>query len=181
MYLSRLTYYGDFILSPLLVVILSALAVRALDLSALVLWIGTAALGLCLWTLVEYVVHRSVYHKLDPFQGYHDAHHDDPKALVGAPSVIGLVLIFAVVFLPSLLAGITFACALTSGFLLGYFAYMMVHHAAHHINSKPGTVLYRLRHHHARHHHATEEGNFGVTTAFWDHVFGTALKAQRRA
>jgi sterol desaturase/sphingolipid hydroxylase (fatty acid hydroxylase superfamily) len=26
---------------------------------------------------------------------------------------------------------------------------------------------------HACHHHLSHSGNFGVTTAFWDHVFGT--------
>jgi sterol desaturase/sphingolipid hydroxylase (fatty acid hydroxylase superfamily) len=28
---------------------------------------------------------------------------------------------------------------------------------------------------HAQHHYSTQPGNFGVTTAFWDRIFGTVL------
>jgi sterol desaturase/sphingolipid hydroxylase (fatty acid hydroxylase superfamily) len=37
----------------------------------------------------------------------------------------------------------------------------------------------RLRH--ARHHHLSDTGNFGVTTEFWDRVFGTTLDLCRIA
>jgi sterol desaturase/sphingolipid hydroxylase (fatty acid hydroxylase superfamily) len=36
---------------------------------------------------------------------------------------------------------------------------------------------HRLRH--LRHHRKAEPGNFGVTTGFWDLVFGTAIVPER--
>ncbi|MBV9701183.1 MAG: sterol desaturase family protein [Methylobacteriaceae bacterium] len=180
MQLSRLSYFADFFLCPMFAVALAVVGLFGRDPASLGEWLVAAIVGLITWTLAEYVIHRSVYHRVQPFQGYHDAHHEDPKALIGAPSVIGIVLIFAIVFAPLLPLGLVTACGVTSGFILGYFAYMMIHHASHHWNARPGTYLYHLRLHHARHHYAHELGNFGVSTAVWDHVFGTALEAQRR-
>ena len=58
-----------------------------------------------------------------------------------------------------------------------YALYMFVHHATHHFEIQPGDVLYRARarvRHMAHHYH--DGGNFGVTTSFWDVVFGTTIR-----
>ncbi len=180
MHLSRLSYFADFILSPILSAVLVALALTVVGIDSLGEVLLSFVAGLIAWTFAEYIIHRSIYHRVQPFQAYHDAHHDDPKALIGAPSVIGFVLIFAIIFAPLLPFGLPIACGVTSGFILGYFAYMMVHHADHHWEIRPGTYLYALRRHHARHHYAHELGNFGVSTSVWDHVFGTVLEQRRR-
>jgi sterol desaturase/sphingolipid hydroxylase (fatty acid hydroxylase superfamily) len=180
MQLSRVSYFADFVLCPILAAGLVAAALVHGGLPNVGPVLLAVVAGVIGWTLVEYAIHRSIYHRVQPFQGYHDAHHDDPKALIGAPSVIGIVIIFAVVFLPLLPLGLPVACGGVSGFILGYFAYMMVHHASHHWDIRPGTHLYALRRHHARHHYAHDLGNFGVSTSFWDHVFGTALERPRR-
>jgi sterol desaturase/sphingolipid hydroxylase (fatty acid hydroxylase superfamily) len=179
MQLSRLSYFADFVLCPILGAALLGVAAMRVGLTGMGPALLALVLGVFGWTFVEYVIHRSIYHRVQPFQGYHDAHHDDPKALIGAPSVLGIVLIFGVVFLPLLPLGVAVACGATSGFILGYFAYMMIHHASHHSDIRPGTWLYALRRHHARHHYAPDLGNFGVSTGFWDHVFGTALARPR--
>jgi sterol desaturase/sphingolipid hydroxylase (fatty acid hydroxylase superfamily) len=59
----------------------------------------------------------------------------------------------------------------------GYLAYVFVHSATHHWAPRRGSYLFRARRRHALLHHRSEEGNFGVTTGFWDVVFGTALEA----
>ena len=68
----------------------------------------------------------------------------------------------------------------TAGMVTGYLWYVFVHYATHHFRPRRGTYLYRARVRHARHHHLSDDGNFGVTTAFWDHVFGTALAERAR-
>jgi sterol desaturase/sphingolipid hydroxylase (fatty acid hydroxylase superfamily) len=180
MHLSRLSYFGDFILAPALAVVLAWIVLHGRDWTAVGYW-GLAMIGgFLFWTFAEYVIHRSIYHHVQPFQHYHDAHHDDPKALIGAPSLIGIILILALVFVPLLPFGLLTAGGVTGGVALGYFAYMSVHHADHHWDLRPGTYLYSLRMHHARHHYAHELGNFGIITPFWDHVFGTVVEKRRR-
>jgi sterol desaturase/sphingolipid hydroxylase (fatty acid hydroxylase superfamily) len=49
----------------------------------------------------------------------------------------------------------------------------------HHCRLQPVSYLYKLKHRHALHHHFDDAGNFGVTTGFWDKVFGTDIKVDR--
>lgn len=79
-----------------------------------------------------------------------------------------------------LIGGAAFAFSLTGGFLLGYLCYVSVHHLVHHRPARPGSVLFALKRRHALHHHVTPEGNFGVTSGFWDRVFGTEIQLRQR-
>jgi hypothetical protein len=86
--------------------------------------------GGVLWTLAEYVNHRAVYHRVSFLKQYHDAHHANPRAYLGAPPGMGTGLIFLTVFLPTSVLVPFFANGLTIGMLAGYAAYQLVHHAA---------------------------------------------------
>lgn len=177
---SKAAYRADFAFYGALVPALAALLIvygpraQALEFVALTL------AGLAGWTLIEYLMHRFVLHGLLPFSRWHATHHQQPKALTGAPTVLSATLIAALVFLPMLLAGdFWYACALTLGVLAGYFAYSVTHHATHHWHGD-GAWLRRRRRWHALHHHrAGPPGRYGVTTAFWDHVFRTAGQVRR--
>lgn len=180
MQLSRLSYFADFIICPILIVLLAAISLNGEGSIGVAEWAVAFAGGVVFWTFGEYLIHRYLYHHVAYFEQYHDAHHDAPEALIGAPSVIAPALTFAVVFAPLWPLGLTIACGGTAGFLLGYCGYMLAHHASHHWTSKPGSYLFHLRQHHARHHYAHDLCNFGVSTAVWDHVFGTVLERRRR-
>jgi sterol desaturase/sphingolipid hydroxylase (fatty acid hydroxylase superfamily) len=65
------------------------------------------------------------------------------------------------------------ACSLTLGVLAGYLAYAITHHAAHHWRAGNAWLGARKRWH-GLHHHARGAGCYGVTSAVWDHVFGSA-------
>lgn len=132
-------------------------------------------LGLCSWTLIEYLLHRFVLHGVRPFKGWHEEHHRRPTALICAPTVFSASLVVVLVFLPSLaLGGVWGACALTLGLVTGYLFYAVTHHATHHWQAKSAWLKNRKRWHALHHHHAGRLGGYGVTTAFWDHVFGSA-------
>ena len=172
---SRAAYSADFAMYGGAVALLSAFLVWD---GPRVLWPEMAVLvlaGLLGWTLIEYALHRFVLHGLQPFKGWHAEHHLRPTALICAPTVFSAVLIFTLVFLPALLLGSLWrACALTLGVLTGYLAYAVTHHATHHWRGE-NTWLKQRKLWHALHHHVKEKpACFGVTSRFWDRVFGTA-------
>jgi cyclopropane-fatty-acyl-phospholipid synthase len=146
-------------------------------------WLNTLAWGiggLTSWTLVEYFLHRFVLHGVQPFRGWHAAHHDRPTALICSPTVLSAGLIVALVFLPALLlSGLWHACALTLGVLVGYLAYAITHHATHHWRADNAWLRQRKRWH-AAHHHERRPVCFGVSSGFWDHVFRSANRAPER-
>jgi len=88
------------------------------------------------------------------------------------PSFVSSGLILAVCYLPLRPYAPVLAAGFTSGVMLGYAAYMFVHHATHHFKIEPGDWLYEARLRHMTHHYR-EGVNFGVSTAS-----GTACSAR---
>lgn len=171
---SRFVYWTDFLFYGAAVLGLTAF------LSVELHWIGwpvAAAwmlVGLLGWTIAEYGLHRFILHGLQPFRGWHEAHHQRPFALICTPTILSASLIVGLVLLPAWwLGGWWRACAGTLGFLIGYFAYALTHHAAHHWRAD-SEWLQRRKRCHALHHHASGDGHFGVTSSAWDLVFGSA-------
>lgn len=135
--------------------------------------------GAMLWTLVEYLLHRFVYHKVAVVRELHGMHHAHPNDLVGAPiwiSIIGFSLLLAFF---ALLVGIEMGSAITTGLMAGYISYLVVHDAVHRWQLGERSWLRNHRLRHLRHHRHPLPGNFGVTTGFWDLVFGTAIAPER--
>ncbi|MBV9566918.1 MAG: sterol desaturase family protein [Hyphomicrobiales bacterium] len=181
MKLSKALYFGDFVATPLAIVILIALTLAGRDHGAAGVWLLAFLTGLGAWTLIEYAVHRWLYHRVPFFEKFHDAHHADPDGLIGAPSFFAILVLLGLFFAPLLVLGVVIAGGFASGILLGYMLYMLVHHASHHVMPKPGSLLYAARIRHMAHHYHARPGNYGVITAFWDRVFSTYLRAESRA
>jgi sterol desaturase/sphingolipid hydroxylase (fatty acid hydroxylase superfamily) len=173
---SAISYFAEFVVCPLLAAGLSAFALTHFTGHALVAWLAMTILGLALWTCIEYAIHRTIYHRVVTFKKYHEAHHADPRAYVGAPPLFGTSIVFLVSFVPLMAIAAPLAFGLSAGMLAGYTIYMFVHYAIHFRTPKAGTYLYRARLHHAVHHYRDESCNFGVTTSFWDRVFGTHIQ-----
>jgi sterol desaturase/sphingolipid hydroxylase (fatty acid hydroxylase superfamily) len=145
-------------------------------------------LGVLAWTLLEYLLHRWVFH-FEPRPGHeleedlsflvHGVHHDypyDPDRLVMPPAV-SLFLAFAV-GLP-LRAGLGPARfpAIFAGLVAGYVWYDLTHYAVHHLTQR--TAFGRmLRRNHYLHHFRHPGQLFGVTSPLWDLVFRTYLRAE---
>lgn len=178
MRLNAFSYYADFVISIALIVSFAAGVIIA-PWRTRAEWLAYAALGCVIWTFIEYVIHRWVYHRLPYFQEAHAAHHAEPNAFFGAPPTLGVLLIVLVIYAPLMANNPLVANGLTSGVLIGYCAYQLLHHADHHWASAPGTWLYRARHLHALHHVHSEHVNYGITTLLWDRAFGTLVKARQ--
>jgi sterol desaturase/sphingolipid hydroxylase (fatty acid hydroxylase superfamily) len=164
-------HFGDFITIPFAVLIFAGLG----GLSRLYL----AAVGLMAWTLVEYLMHRFVFHHLPVTRRLHQLHHDhpsDPDAERSSLSTPLVIAPFAVLVLGG--AGVEAGSALFAGLLTGYLIFIAVHYALHRWPIGPTSRLYAAKLRHLT-HHRDESCNFGVTTDFWDVVFRTSASAVR--
>jgi sterol desaturase/sphingolipid hydroxylase (fatty acid hydroxylase superfamily) len=179
MRLSTLSYYADFFGSFACVAVLSVLSTSNDTWVARAEWLICLMIGAALWTLLEYCIHRWLYHGVEFFVRLHDAHHAEPNAHIGAPPVLGIALIFLMIYAPVATVNMMVASGLTTGMLVGYMAYQLVHHATHYWRPVYGTYHYRARLHHSVHHYHPELGNYGVTCAFWDYIFDTCAVARR--
>lgn len=142
------------------------------------------AVGVFLWTLAEYTLHRFVFHfhPRAPWQEritflFHGVHHAQPMVktrLVMPPAVsIPLAVLFYGLF-HAFFYGVGLSAwfaPVFAGFTAGYIAYDMIHYATHHF---PVRGYFRfLKLHHMRHHFKTPDQRFGVSSPLWDWVFGT--------
>jgi sterol desaturase/sphingolipid hydroxylase (fatty acid hydroxylase superfamily) len=174
MRLSRIGYYADFYVYPALVVSLAGAALWHADPSSTTKWISTFLLCLALWTLVEYLMHRFILHHVPYIRDMHDDHHVNELEPIGTPTYLSLGLHALLVFFPVLfVSGFAMASAASCGLMLGYLWYISVHHILHHWHPTHSGYVYGLKRRHALHHHFDGATNFGVTTGFWDQVFGT--------
>jgi dihydroceramide fatty acyl 2-hydroxylase len=168
------------------IVVLSVLALQRLSVLG---WLGCAVGGYLFWTLIEYSIHRFVFH-FEPEKGIgarlhwiiHGIHHDhpnDPLRLVMPPSVsVPLSALFFGLFWLVLPLGPAFGVA--SGFFSGYLGYDMTHYYVHH--RMPKSALGRkLRELHMRHHFQDHTKGFGISAPWWDVVFRTYSQRRRRA
>jgi len=150
-------------------------------------WILLAfVLGLFLWTLAEYLLHRFLfhYHAKSPtgeriFFLFHGIHHAQPqcKTRLVMPPVVSIPMGLAFYFLFQFLFGVVFFSShwvgpVFSGFILGYLAYDMTHYATHHFPMR-AKIWKALKRHHMRHHYKTPNARFGVSSPLWDFVFKT--------
>lgn len=150
--------------------------------------VGYFVFGACVWTLIEYVLHRFLFH-LDYYLPdnrvgitlhfiLHGIHHYLPMdryRLVMPPTLLAALaapfwkVAHAILF-HNWHAGLLAYC----GGLFGYTCYDMTHYFLHHKNLP---AYYRqLKKYHLKHHFADYQNGFGVTSRFWDWVFGTELE-----
>lgn len=143
-------------------------------------------LGLFLWTISEYLLHRFLFHM--PVKGekaqrivflFHGVHHAQPQMktrLVMPPAVsiplaaifYGLFfVIFALLFQAANWVGPVF-----SGFIIGYLIYDITHYATHHFPMRSGYLKF-IKRYHMQHHYKTPDKRFGVSSPIWDKVFNT--------
>jgi sterol desaturase/sphingolipid hydroxylase (fatty acid hydroxylase superfamily) len=183
MQLSKLSYYSDFVVYPVVLIALTAVNIHHVPWASGAEWFGAIMAGWVLWTFAEYVLHRIALHRMRYFSPMHGLHHASPLALIGTPSWISVSVLSLAIFVPAwLCVSFNVADGLTVGVMFGYWWYGLVHHVIHHRANKSSPSYFNdLRAWHMRHHYSPKSGNFGVTTSVWDHVFGTAIRVRDKA
>jgi sterol desaturase/sphingolipid hydroxylase (fatty acid hydroxylase superfamily) len=86
--------------------------------------------------------------------------------LAWAPGILAFWLVLAA------LVGGGAAALLSAGLLAGFLRYEYVHYRIHFAPPRSARAEL-LRVHHLAHHHCNPAAYHGVTTRFWDRVFGT--------
>ncbi|HEX6811723.1 MAG TPA: sterol desaturase family protein [Planctomycetota bacterium] len=160
-----------------------------------VTWLALGfGIGLFVWTFVEYLIHRFVFHfspktkaawverMIFLFHGIHHVQPWDKTRLVMPPIVsIPLAVLFYAVFdqvLGGLLALPGWLSPVFAGFLTGYLVYDILHYATHHWPMR-NPVSRWLKRHHLLHHHATPGERFGVSSPLWDLILRTWPQSER--
>lgn len=140
--------------------------------------------GILLWTLLEYGLHRHVFHwegkgsrgKLLSFMlhGYHHEFPDDKMRLVAPPLMLfSIAAVVALVY--RLVLGGDLWAQLFAGTTAGYVLYDWTHYYTHHFHPKRGPGAW-VRRYHLKHHFQENEGRFGISSPLWDLVFRTYTK-----
>jgi sterol desaturase/sphingolipid hydroxylase (fatty acid hydroxylase superfamily) len=178
---SKVGYYADFIIYGTLVAALAVFALRESHHDRL-MWLAAAISGAGSWTLVEYLLHRFVFHRVPLIADLHHAHHTAPRAYIGTPTWVSLLTLTAVFFVPVWrLSSLNIALGAISGLITGWLWYGIVHHVIHHRRPRGlAAALKAASHRHFLHHSPYVSGNFGVTTSVWDRVFGTDIPTGAR-
>lgn len=142
--------------------------------------IFSIAIGCLIWTLVEYLIHRFIFHGKLPFDtfkkfqffmhGYHHVRPTDPNRLV-LPLIVTLPLTILIYLVYKHIFGV-YAEGIFVGFVLGYLSYDVTHYSIHRFT--PITPLGKfIKRYHFRHHFKVNHRCFGVTSPLWDRVFKT--------
>jgi sterol desaturase/sphingolipid hydroxylase (fatty acid hydroxylase superfamily) len=179
MSMSRLNYRLAFLTDIACAVSFGYLGLRTN--SAWTLIGASAFLGAFTFSFVEYALHRWMFHASSLLAGeVHASHHRGPKDPSALPFWSSAVCAPALLWLLTRLFGTPLALWFLCGFFAAYFSYGMLHHLQHSVRIKnvPFKWLRRKWIAHAV-HHGRADVNFGVTTSFWDRVFGTYQAPKR--
>jgi len=141
-------------------------------------------LGFFLWTIVEYLFHRFVFHHYPKnrfgqkvhfiIHGVHHAYPNDSRRLV-MPPVLSIPLASLFYFVWFMVFG-PVSSAVFAGFISGYLCYDMMHYATHHAKFFKASWFLKIKHHHMQHHFKDPDHGFGVSSNFWDKIFKTEIK-----
>ncbi|HEY0740793.1 MAG TPA: sterol desaturase family protein [Chryseosolibacter sp.] len=147
--------------------------------------VGMFAFGFVLFTWVEYMTHRYVFH-MDTYTKWreklqytiHGVHHEYPKdkERLAMPPLLSITIATVLLLGFRLVLG-DLVFAFLPGFLVGYAFYLSVHYIVH-VYQPPKNIFKALWINHSVHHYKHGEYVFGVSSPFWDYVYGTMRDKQ---
>jgi sterol desaturase/sphingolipid hydroxylase (fatty acid hydroxylase superfamily) len=145
------------------------------------------------YPLVWYVLHRWVLHsrwmfKVAPlaatWKRIHYDHHQDPnhlEVLFGALHTTLPTIALATAPIGYAIGGFGGACAAVGTGLVTTCFYEFVHCIQHLAYKPKNKWIAEMKKRHMAHHFHDENGNYGITTFFWDKLFGTFYdRAERK-
>jgi len=167
-------------LAPLYLIQKTPIPTSTFVLSALCILFGNLV-----WTILEYTLHRFLFH-IDyylPDHPYaltlhfllHGVHHYLPmdRLRLVMPPPLFAALSYPFTRLAHNLFPSAMANSTITGAFLFYVLYDCMHYALHH--TRLPTYMKEMKKYHLAHHYKNFELGFGVTSKIWDYVFNTVL------
>ncbi len=154
---------------------------------SIVVTVGLFFIGLLTFTLVEYIMHRYLFHMeltttLRKKMQYimHGVHHEFPKDKdrLAMPPLASLTIATTLLFLLRLVMA-DYVFGFLPGFLTGYAGYLFVHYIVHAFQP-PKNIFKTLWVHHGIHHYKDNERAFGVSSPLWDYIFRTMPRLEKK-
>lgn len=146
--------------------------------------------GYFLWSFFEYFIHRCVFHieTILPDHGLflslhyliHGVHHAFPmqKSRLVSPPTLSLIYYIPMSWAVIYFTSAEMTLAIEPGATLAYMVYDLGHYYLHHYQP-PQFLEYRKKYH-MYHHYKDPDNGYGVTTSFWDKIFGTELDMTKK-
>jgi len=146
------------------------------------LWLVPA--GMLIWTLMEYLLHRFVFHShvliqnpwlREILKASHPDHHASPRDLgylLVVPAYGAAISLVLYGLCVAILQNWFSAAGVLTGIWAGFLYYEVVHYRVHFSLAGSGLVAWQ-RQTHFYHHFTNNKRCFGVTSPFWDYVFRT--------
>lgn len=142
--------------------------------------------GVLLWTLIEYSLHRFIFHAVPSSSSrfmttmhfiLHGQHHKVPMdhlRLVFPPTPAAIIV--AILYFPAQhFVPLSIGRALLAGGLIGYVWYDLTHYYVHHATPPPKSYLATMKSYHMAHHYKDHTLGFGISSKLWDIVLNTVL------
>jgi 4-hydroxysphinganine ceramide fatty acyl 2-hydroxylase len=159
--------------------------VNALSTKSFAQFVPCFLAGNVIWTLLEYFLHRFLFHIDDVLPDanwalvlhflLHGIHHYLPMDRLRL--VMPPILFFTLSYPFTQLGHLIFPKAIANGIIAGaytfYILYDCMHYALHH--TRLPQYMAEMKKYHLAHHYKNFELGFGVTSKIWDYVFGTVL------
>jgi sterol desaturase/sphingolipid hydroxylase (fatty acid hydroxylase superfamily) len=167
------------------------------------------ALGLLVWTLTEYTIHRFLFHSPQKIEDetrhilralapgepcfaalptwrhrfyflVHGVHHDFPSDTRRLVMPPSVSIPLAALFFLGFRWALgPYALAAFAGFIAGYLFYDTTHYFTHHGPARTAWSRAQRRRH-FRHHYADSTHDYGVSSPLWDALLGTLGKTPKR-
>lgn len=146
--------------------------------------------GMFHWTFLEYTLHRFVFHmeNIIPDNKYwitlhyifHGVHHAFPmdKDRLVFPIVLAVPMYYLIHWIFSQLYPAIIINTMSAGVIFAYMCYDMGHYYLHH--SQPLKIVEYRKKYHMYHHYKDPDNGYGITTSFWDKIFGTELDMSKK-
>jgi 4-hydroxysphinganine ceramide fatty acyl 2-hydroxylase len=184
--LETLTRTPWYVVPSVWIPVIMWLASVALQVMSPLALLGYFSCGLVVWSFFEYTFHRFLFHIDDylPDNRYaltlhflmHGIHHYVPMdrmRLVLPP------IFFAIIVQPPwwafrLVFDYAHCAALFTGGIAGYVFYDLTHYYLHHARVRTSHMR-SMKTYHLAHHYKSYDSGYGITSKFWDYVFGTVL------
>ncbi len=159
------------------------------DTTTLALTVTMAPVGFFTWQILEYFIHKKIFHWLgvgpisrrfhDIVHGFHHKYPDDDTRLV-MPLAVSIGLAVIIVTGLYFMGRPDFTIPFWTGLLSGYLFYDFMHWSTH-FRTPINEWERKIRAHHMAHHFADPDMNFGISHMWIDRLLGTMKKSSHSA